>query len=161
MKLNYNSGDGLMKQLKATAFIIMSAVFCLLLVQPGTGKDKAMIAEDSAKADITGTWKGKGSDTRGVTWEFTFTLTQKGEIIEGESSWEGSDGSTATSTIKGTVNIAKKTFILNDIDLNDVSGDVAAGTYTGSFSADFQKMKGRWTIPNGGSPGKFEAVKEQ
>ena len=144
-----------MKHFKAVAFVFITA-FCLLLsVQPGIGADGA------EAGGITGTWKGKGVDTRGVKWEFTFTFIQKDGVIEGESSWEGSDGSSATSTIKGTVNFAKKTFIMKDVDLNDVSGDVMAGTYTGTFSADFQKMTGKWTIPNGGSPGTFEAVKEK
>jgi len=134
-----------MKKFIATAFIIMPAVCFLLLVQPGIGK-----------ADMAGTWKGKGVDKRGVKWGFTFTLTQKDDVLEGGSSWEGSDGSSAKSTLKGTINLAKRTFILNDSELKDVSGDVRAGTYTGSFSPDFNKMTGKWTVPNG-SPGTFKA----
>jgi len=144
-----------MKKFKASAFIIISAFFLLLSVQPGIGADAA------ETGGISGTWKGKGVDTRGVTWEFTFILTQKDGVIEGESSWEGSDGSTATSSLKGTINFAKKLFMIKDVDLDNVSGNVAAGVYTGTFSADFMKMKGKWIITNGGSPGTFEAVKEQ
>lgn len=141
-----------MKMFKASALIIISALCLLLSVQPGTG------AEGSETGGISGTWKGAGVDSRGVKWEFTFTLTQKDGVIEGDSSWEGSDGSKATSSMKGTVNFAKKTFVLKDVNLDNVSGDVMLATYTGSFSADFMKMKGKWTVPNG-SPGTFEAVK--
>jgi len=143
-----------MRKIKAIAFFIIAAFSLLLFIQPVTG------GEAGETGGITGTWKGKGVDTRGVKWEFTFTLTQKDGAIEGESSWEGSDGSTAKSVMKGKINFAKKTFILKDVDINDISGDIAAAVYTGTFSDDFKKMKGKWTIPNGGSPGTFEAVKE-
>jgi hypothetical protein len=139
-----------MKRITVAVFVIMSAICFLVLAQPGIGADQA---------DITGTWKGKGVDKRGVKWDFTFTLTQKENVIEGEGVWEGSDNSTGKTNMKGTIDLAKKTFILKDVDLNDVSGNVLAATYTGSFSADFKKMTGKWTIPKG-SPGTFEAEKE-
>ena len=153
-----------MKHLKVAVFIIISA-FCFLLLegcksQPMKGVEKVYKEDVTPAVGITGAWKGKGIDTRGVKWEFTFKLTQKESVIEGESSWEGSDGSTATSVMKGSINSAKKSFVLKDVDVNDVSGDIAAAVYTGTFSEDLKKMKGRWTIPNGGSPGTFEAVKE-
>lgn len=153
-----------MKHFKVTTFLII-AVFCLLPLescksQPRKSAEKTSKEDVSQTAGLNGTWKGKGVDTRGVTWKFTFTLTQKDTVIEGESTWEGSDGSSAASTMRGKINFAKKSFMLKDVDLNDVSGDVAAAIYTGIFSDDFRKMTGKWTITNGGSPGTFEAVKE-
>ena len=51
--------------------------------------------------------------------------------------------------------------MMKDVDLENELGDVKVGIYTGTFSADFKKMTGKWKIPGGGSPGTFEAVKEQ
>ena len=149
-----------MKIFQSAACILISAFCILLFVQPGIGVEKACKENLSAAGGITGIWKGKGVDSRGITWEFTFILTQKDTVIEGESSWVGSDGSSATSTMKGKIDSAKKTFTLKDMNLDNANGDVMLATYTGKFSDDFQKMTGKWTVPKG-SPGTFEAVKEK
>jgi hypothetical protein len=145
-----------MKFLRVKTLILVSAICLLsLLLAACAGTPKSVASIGPA----TGTWAGTGIDDRGVTWEFTFVLRQDGAKITGTSDWVGSDGAAATTNIEGTIAADTRAFTLKDIAIGNVSGDVAAGIYSGSFSADFQKLTGGWTIPGGGSPGKFEAKK--
>jgi len=150
-----------MKQFRISALVIMSVLSFAFIFQAGcAGQTKTTKAQVTASGEAAGTWKGNGSDTNGTNWDFTFTLTQNNGTLNGEGDWKGSDGSTASTTMKGSIDIAKKTFTLTEMEMNNVAGNVALVTHTGTFSADFKKMTGKWKVPNASS-GTFKAVKVQ
>jgi hypothetical protein len=140
---------------KASVPITLGLVLVILAGCVSTAKAPAA----GNPGNLNGTWKGSGLDDRGVAWEFTFVFSQNGANLTGTGEWTGSDGATATTKMVGTINAASRSFAFQDVAIGDSSGDIAQAEYTGTLSADYQKLSGEWTIPGGGSPGKFTAAK--
>jgi hypothetical protein len=148
-----------MKRMKTTSVLVAVAIL-LLSAQSNVWADSGTSATAVIiPGGISGKWTGKGVDTRGVKWDMTYTLSQKDGVITGYTSWTGSDGSSSTGKVEGTVNFANKTLTLKDLPLDTAQGNVMLAVYTGTLNADFTKMSVKWTIPEGGSPGSFEATK--
>jgi hypothetical protein len=145
-----------MKSIGKKALFILAALGLVMAFLSGCAGMGKPATVDSGYAN--GTWKGTGLDDRGVSWIFTFVLRQDGGSLSGTGQWLGSDGAVGTTTMTGTIDVGGRGFALDE-KIAVASGAVAAASYKGSFSPDFQKMSGAWTIPGGGSARTFEAAK--